>query len=142
MAWTTIDVEAALDDLGAEHRRHLAAGTAPAPVPAPINSAVVVSYTCYELARGLRDARRELHEALAAAQAEADTMAVLMKFRMGAALDPRLDEEQLLVECMTLLHLGGVGIIPQQRARDAVMAMLEGWQQRHQLAVTGRLAVA
>ncbi len=95
-----------------------------------------------EITQAAHAARIELQEALAAAQQEADHLAVLTKFRMGAALDPRMDEDQLLVEGLMLLELGGAGFMTQASARDAVMAMLEGWQQRQQLAATGRLAVA
>jgi hypothetical protein len=133
MAWTTIDVERALTQFGALLR------SMPTPTLSAVASAGTTALIRDTFDEALRDARRELQEALAAAQREADTLAVLTKFRMGAALDPRLDEDQLLVECMTLLHLGGAGVISQAHARVAAVAMLEGWQQRQQLAATGRL---
>jgi hypothetical protein len=142
MTVTTTDVEHLLTELGAEHRLHRVAGTTPAAVPAAVTSTVLVSYTAFELAKGVRDARRELQEALAVAQDQIGVVAALTSLRMQAALDPRVDEEVLHTECLRLLELGGIGCLPQDQAVDAVVAMLEGWQQRQQLAATGRLAVA
>jgi molybdopterin biosynthesis enzyme MoaB len=139
MTVTTTDVERMLTGLGAELRQ---SAVRLSPAPSDVTSDVITAFVRVETTRAARDARRTLQEALAAAQDEVGTLAALTSLRMQAALDPRIDEEVLHTECLRLLELGGIGCLPQDQAVDAVVAMLEGWQQRQQLDGTGRLAVA
>jgi hypothetical protein len=136
MAWTTIDVERALTQFGALLR------SMPTPTLSAVATAGTTALTRDTLDEALRGARRDLQETLAAAQDEARLLAVLTRFRMQAALDPRLDADGLHTECLMLLELGGVGYMRPDHAVAAVVAMLEGWQQRQELAATGHLAVA
>lgn len=83
---------------------------------------------------GVRDSRRILSEALAAAQAHTQDDAFVLRCYVAAALDPRMDAEQLHAEALAILLLGGVGYMSQDTAREAAVAYLEGWEHHQHLA--------
>lgn len=85
------------------------------------------------LAAGVRDSRRILSEALAAAQERAGREAFVVRMYLGGTLDPRMDAGQVLVEARLMLELGGAGVVDQDVAVEACVALLEGWDRRQQL---------
>ncbi|MFD6178090.1 MULTISPECIES: hypothetical protein [unclassified Isoptericola] len=99
--------------------------------------AAQLRHAAAHLAAGVRDSRRILSEALAAAQAAVPAKAFALRCYVAAALDPRMDAERLHAEALTVLHLGGVGFIAQDTALAAAVAYLEGWDHRQRL-VAGR----
>lgn len=91
------------------------------------------------LAAGLRDSRRILNEALARCTQLEMFLEVRARFVLDAALRPGLTEEEVLLECMTMLLSGHHGLLTQAAARELCVAMLEGWDHRQRLAA-GRAA--
>jgi hypothetical protein len=91
------------------------------------------------LAAGVRDSRRILFEALAAAQHEAtQVLSGQAAFYLRAALDPDVDEDVIRALGVRMLHLEGAGRIPEGMGLAACVAMLEGWAHRQQLAAGAR----
>lgn len=82
------------------------------------------------LAASVRDSRRILNEALAAAQDRADSLVDRMRFTLDVALRPGMTAADVYAECLTVLHFGGHGLLPQSVALDLCTAMLEGWELR------------
>jgi len=87
---------------------------------------------------GVRDARRILSEALAAAQHDATTtLAGWVQLYTHAALCPGFDEDELRFVASRLMHLEGARILPEGVGVDGCVALLEGWARRQRLAAGG-----
>ena len=85
------------------------------------------------LAAGQRDSRRILNEALAQCTQLEAFLEVRARFVLDAALRPGLTEDDVLTECLVMLHSGAHGLLTPAAARELCVAMLEGWDHRQRL---------
>jgi hypothetical protein len=85
------------------------------------------------LAAGLRDSRRILNEALAQCTQLEAFLEVRARFVLDAALRPGMTEDDVMLECLVMLHGGAHGLLTPAAARELCVAMLEGWCHRQRL---------